>query len=56
MDKISVIIPCYNEEKTILSVIDEIESFKDCEKEIIVIDDDIQPFAACINSKISQEI
>ena len=39
MNKISIIIPCYNEEKTILSVINEIEDFKDCEKEIIIIDD-----------------
>ena len=39
MNKISIIIPCYNEEKTILSVINEIEDFKDYEKEIIVIDD-----------------
>mgnify|MGYP005994992097 CR=1 FL=1 len=39
MNKISIIIPCYNEEKTILSVINEIEDFMDCEKEIIIIDD-----------------
>ena len=39
MNKISIIIPCYNEEKTILSVINEIEDFKDFEKEILVIDD-----------------
>ena len=39
MNKISIIIPCYNEEKTILSVIKEIEDFKDYEKEIIVVDD-----------------
>ena len=39
MNKISIIVPCYNEEKTILSVINEIEDFKDCEKEIIIIDD-----------------
>ena len=39
MNKLSIIIPCYNEEKTILSVINEIDDFKDCEKEIIVVDD-----------------
>ena len=39
MNKISIIIPCYNEEKTILSVINEVEDFKDFKKEILVIDD-----------------
>ena len=39
MNKLSIIIPCYNEEKTILSVINEIDDFKDSEKEIIVVDD-----------------
>ena len=39
MNKLSIIVPCYNEEKTILSVINEIEEFKDCEKEIIIVDD-----------------
>ena len=29
MNKLSIIIPCYNEEKTLLSVINEIESFKE---------------------------
>ena len=39
MNKLSIIIPCYNEEKTLLSVINEIESFKDYKKEIIIVDD-----------------
>jgi glycosyltransferase involved in cell wall biosynthesis len=39
MNKLSIIIPCYNEEKTLLSVINEIESFRDYKKEIIIVDD-----------------
>ena len=39
MNKLSIIVPCYNEEKTILSVIEEIEQSKVSEKEIIVVDD-----------------
>ena len=39
MNKLSIIIPCYNEEKTLLSVINEIESFQDYKKEIIIVDD-----------------
>lgn len=31
--------PCYNEENTILSAIDEIKEFKDLDKEIIIVDD-----------------
>jgi len=32
-------VPCYNEENTILSAIDEIKEFKDLDKEIIIVDD-----------------
>ena len=39
MNKLSIIVPCFNEEKTILSVIKEIKEFKDMDKEIIIIDD-----------------
>ena len=39
MNKLSIIVPCYNEEKTILSVIKEINEFKDLDKEIIIVDD-----------------
>ena len=39
MNKLSIIVPCYNEEKTILSVIEEINEFKDLDKEIIIVDD-----------------
>ena len=37
--KISIIIPCFNEEKTIEKIIDKILVIKDLDKEIIVIDD-----------------
>ena len=37
--KISVIIPCYNEVKTIKEIISKVLNYKDLNKEIIVIDD-----------------
>jgi glycosyltransferase involved in cell wall biosynthesis len=37
--KISIIVPCYNEEKTIKAIITKIINLKDLNKEIIVIDD-----------------
>ena len=37
--KLSIIIPCYNEIKTIEKIIDKIVNLKDLDKEIIVIDD-----------------
>jgi glycosyltransferase involved in cell wall biosynthesis len=37
--KISIIVPCYNEEKTIKTIINKIINLKDLNKEIIVIDD-----------------
>ena len=37
--KISIIIPCYNEEKTLLKIIDKVLKFKSFEKEIIIVDD-----------------
>ena len=45
--KLSIIIPCYNEEKTISLIIDKILSNYTGEKEIIVIDD-------CSNDKTSE--
>jgi glycosyltransferase involved in cell wall biosynthesis len=39
MTKISIVIPCYNEAKTIKEIIYKIIKFQDYEKEIIVIDD-----------------
>tara|TARA_X000000950_G_C13828496_1_gene625060 strand:+ start:585 stop:1277 length:693 start_codon:yes stop_codon:yes gene_type:complete len=37
--KLSILIPCYNEEKTIKKVIEKIHKFNMYEKEIIIIDD-----------------
>ncbi len=37
--KVSIIIPCYNEEKTLQQIIDKIYKLKDLEKEVIIIDD-----------------
>ena len=39
MSKISIIIRCYNEKKTIEKIIDKILIQKEYEKEIIVVDD-----------------
>ena len=37
--KISIIIPCYNEEKTLNQIIEKILKFKTYDKEIIIVDD-----------------
>ena len=37
--KVSIIIPCYNEHKTIVQIVDKILNQKGIEKEIIIIDD-----------------
>ena len=37
--KLSIIIPCYNEQKTISVILDKIRNLKDYDKEIIVVDD-----------------
>ena len=37
--KISIIIPCFNEEKTISKVIDKILNLSEIDKEIIIIND-----------------
>ena len=37
--KLSIIIPCYNEEKTLEKIIERVLKFKDLEKEIIIVDD-----------------
>ena len=39
INKISVIIPCYNEEKTIEKVINEVNNYNSINKEIILVDD-----------------
>lgn len=37
--KLSIIIPCYNESKTIRNVFEKVKNFKSLKKEIIIIDD-----------------
>ena len=37
--KISIIIPCFNEEKTLSKIVDKVLKFKSHEKEIIIVDD-----------------
>ena len=37
--KLSIIIPCYNEEKTLEKIVERVLKFKDLEKEIIIVDD-----------------
>ena len=37
--KLSIIIPCYNEEKTISKIVDKVDEFKSFAKEIIIVND-----------------
>ena len=37
--KLSIVIPCYNEEKTLKIIIERVLKYKDLEKEIIIVDD-----------------
>lgn len=37
--KLSIIIPCFNEEKTIAKIVAKVAMFKTLEKEIIIVDD-----------------
>ena len=37
--KLSVIIPCFNEEKTLKIIVERVLNFKEIEKEIIIVDD-----------------
>ena len=37
--KISIIIPCYNEYKTINSILDKVINLSDFNKEIVIVDD-----------------
>tara|TARA_B100000795_G_scaffold258574_1_gene232754 strand:- start:1483 stop:2175 length:693 start_codon:yes stop_codon:yes gene_type:complete len=46
--KISIIIPCFNEEKTLSKIVDKVLKFKSCEKEIIIVDDCSQDKTASI--------
>ena len=37
--KVSIIIPCFNEEKTLSKVVEKVMNFKSFDKEIIIVDD-----------------
>tara|TARA_X000000368_G_scaffold354291_1_gene295741 strand:+ start:559 stop:1251 length:693 start_codon:yes stop_codon:yes gene_type:complete len=37
--KLSIVIPCFNEEKTLRAVVKKVLKFKDLEKEILIVDD-----------------
>jgi len=37
--KISIIIPCYNEEKTLNEIVNKVLCFKSFDKELIIVDD-----------------
>lgn len=37
--RLSIIIPCYNEERTLKIIIEKVLKFKDLEKEIVIVDD-----------------
>jgi glycosyltransferase involved in cell wall biosynthesis len=37
--KVSIIVPCYNEERTLEKIINKVLNFKKFEKEIIIVDD-----------------
>ena len=53
--KISIIIPCYNEEKTILRILDKIKENSNFEKEIIIADDNSFDNTKEILEKINYE-
>ena len=53
--KLSIIIPCFNEEKTIEIIIDKVSNFNEYEKEIIVIDDCSTDNSREIIKKISEQ-
>ena len=52
--KLSIIIPCFNEEKTIEKIVAKVAMFKTLEKEIIIIDDCSSDNSREIIEKISQ--
>ena len=37
--KLSIVIPCFNEEKSLRAIVEKVLKFKDLEKEILIIDD-----------------
>ena len=55
--KISILIPCYNEEKTIEKIINKILDLKDLNLEIIIVDDNSTDLSrSIINTKLKDKI
>ena len=55
--KVSIIIPCYNEEKTIEKILDKILNLKDLDLEIIIVDDKSSDFSRdIITEKLKNKI
>ena len=52
--KLSVVIPCFNEEKTIREIINRVSRFKNLEKEIIIVDDCSTDMSSEIIKEISK--
>lgn len=53
--KLSIIIPCYNEEKTIREIVGLVEKVDGVDKEIIIVDDGSKDGSRDILSKMSEE-
>ena len=55
--KISILIPCYNEEKTIEKIINKILDLKDLNLEIIIVDDNSTDSSrSIVNTKLKDKI
>ena len=52
--KLSVIIPCYNEEKTIFLIVEKIKKIKNLTTEIIIVDDFSTDTTSDVLKNISQ--
>lgn len=55
MNKLSVVIPCYNEEETIGQIVDLVERVNGIDKEIIIIDDGSKDGSRDVLSKMARE-
>ncbi|PIS22351.1 glycosyl transferase [candidate division WWE3 bacterium CG08_land_8_20_14_0_20_41_10] len=53
--KLSIVIPCYNEEKTINELVDLVEKVDGIEKEIVIVDDGSKDGSRQILAKMAQE-
>ena len=53
--KLSIVIPCYNEEKTIQEIVDLVEKVNGVEKEIIIVDDGSKDSSREILSRMAKE-